>query len=509
MSDTTLVPTKVLKPGEEPPSEEEAAAIAIAEKTTLAQDEEVIGRGLGTFLEVGTALNNIRIAKKYKASYPTFEEYLRFRWDISSEYAYQTIDASKDIPALPPATPKPINMGQARALHKVPEVWRADVMVEAASGDHLTARVIDTAFDTIAVRAAGEITMRPVIQYLVDDLHVACGGQKYPAARQIRAMARHYKHPEAGELDRIRASEEIREDTASLRLTPEEWLMRRAILELNAEKDRPLRTDVHDSVPWMFGNDTVALKEPMKNPKGLKWNGKWIGPSAAAREKRKDDAEAKKEAASKPPADPAAVWRALPEGQQKTLCEMTYWRDLDGSGMEIFDRTLRGTMIRSGLITEDGDTFSELTPAGIAVAAQAPPEFYAGVTEELREEDEDEQPPSQDAPPPQEDEHTVTQDEQPPPPPEEQTGPPEVPQGTSADTVIAANVVSSMMDYEIYCEKLTGRWDFTDSSAEQVATSVEDLKVVLDTIKELAAKSAAENSTALSSLSVTSLSSTS
>ncbi len=57
--------------------------------------EEVIQRGLDSFLEVGNALALIRDKKLYKANYPTWGDYLRNRWGLNSaQRAQQLIDAS-------------------------------------------------------------------------------------------------------------------------------------------------------------------------------------------------------------------------------------------------------------------------------------------------------------------------------------------------------------------------------------------------------------------------------
>ena len=276
--DTILEPSAVIPPGKEPPSgepesavtEEEAKAVAIATATTLAEDEAVIAKGLDTFIEVGSALGRINVARKYQDTHSTFEAYCRERWDLSGPYAYQTIDAAKTVLALPEGTPKPVNKGQARALHDVPEVWRAATMAEAyaVTDGHLTARAITKAFDTVAVRAAGDITLKPVVQYIVDELHAA-----YPGGRQIKSMAKKYKHSEAGELERIRAAEEIREGRPDHRLTPEEWLVRRAILELDSELLERHGNSTQLNVPLFFGRDWNLAPGDKAMPAALRRNG--------------------------------------------------------------------------------------------------------------------------------------------------------------------------------------------------------------------------------------------
>ena len=115
-------------------------------------------------------------------------------------------------------------------------------------------------------------------------------------------------------------------------------------------------------------------------------------------------------------------------------------------------------------------------------------------------------PPSEQLAPSTSPEPNKSKDEEPPPPTthgdtnaeeeyeddETEGTPPAVPQSMGADTVIAADVISYLLDCEIYFEGLIGDWDFTDSSVEQVTSSVEDLRVALDTLRELATRRAKE-----------------
>ena len=61
----------------------------------LSELEQVIERGLKTFVEVGEALGRIRDERLYKAEYDTFEEYCRERWQLSKARVYQLVNASQ------------------------------------------------------------------------------------------------------------------------------------------------------------------------------------------------------------------------------------------------------------------------------------------------------------------------------------------------------------------------------------------------------------------------------
>jgi hypothetical protein len=75
--------------------------------------EQIITRGKAAYLEVGEALDEIRDNKLYKAKYPTFEAYLKGRWQMSRAQGYRLIAAVK-IAEMSPIGDKPENEHQAR-----------------------------------------------------------------------------------------------------------------------------------------------------------------------------------------------------------------------------------------------------------------------------------------------------------------------------------------------------------------------------------------------------------
>lgn len=56
--------------------------------------EEIIERGLATFVVVGNALLRIRDGRLYRQEYANFETYCQDRWNLSPSRAYQLIDAA-------------------------------------------------------------------------------------------------------------------------------------------------------------------------------------------------------------------------------------------------------------------------------------------------------------------------------------------------------------------------------------------------------------------------------
>lgn len=59
------------------------------DQNQLERCEDIIGRGLGRFFEVGSALLKIREKRLYRGTHPNFEVYCRERWGIGRSYAWR------------------------------------------------------------------------------------------------------------------------------------------------------------------------------------------------------------------------------------------------------------------------------------------------------------------------------------------------------------------------------------------------------------------------------------
>jgi hypothetical protein len=70
------------------------APMTDADLTKLAELEEVIEAGIAKFVEVGTALAEVRSERLYRAEYKTFEDYCRDRWSFGRQRAAQLIEAA-------------------------------------------------------------------------------------------------------------------------------------------------------------------------------------------------------------------------------------------------------------------------------------------------------------------------------------------------------------------------------------------------------------------------------
>lgn len=87
-----------------------------AELAALDRCETIIRRGLKTFIAVGEALLEIRDSRLYRATHPTFEDYLADRWQVSKAYGNRLIQAYEVARVLAPIGAVPATESQAREL---------------------------------------------------------------------------------------------------------------------------------------------------------------------------------------------------------------------------------------------------------------------------------------------------------------------------------------------------------------------------------------------------------
>lgn len=90
------------------------------ETVRLCELERVIQKGKDTFVEVGTALAEVRDNRMYRATFKTFEEYCQKRWEFNRDYASKMIMAAEVINNLSTIVDKPKTESQARPLTKLP-----------------------------------------------------------------------------------------------------------------------------------------------------------------------------------------------------------------------------------------------------------------------------------------------------------------------------------------------------------------------------------------------------
>lgn len=123
-----------------------SALLTGAEVTRLAERERTIERGLATFVDVGTALAEIRDDRLYRAQYDTFEDYCRRRWGLTRSRAYQMMEAASVVQNFGHGQ-APETESQARELARVPAEQRAEVWqqtIERTDGKPTAAAIRET-----------------------------------------------------------------------------------------------------------------------------------------------------------------------------------------------------------------------------------------------------------------------------------------------------------------------------------------------------------------------------
>jgi N6-adenosine-specific RNA methylase IME4 len=120
---------------------------------TLAEYEQVIQRGLATFVEVGEALMAIRDNGLYHdKGYKRFEDYCKDVWGWERAHAYRLIDSAHVAGVLSPMGDIPTSERQARELAPlarqdeaaVVEVWHE---LRETHGDKVTAKIVKEAVE--------------------------------------------------------------------------------------------------------------------------------------------------------------------------------------------------------------------------------------------------------------------------------------------------------------------------------------------------------------------------
>lgn len=124
------------------------AVMTLVEAERLDRCENIITRGLKTFIEFGNALSEIRDKQLYRASHGTFEQYCRERWGWTSSRARQLIGAAEtvtNVTAIGGNAPE--TESQARELAGLTAAQAATVMRVAheRSGGKITAATIRSA----------------------------------------------------------------------------------------------------------------------------------------------------------------------------------------------------------------------------------------------------------------------------------------------------------------------------------------------------------------------------
>ena len=115
--ETTTLPVPMLDQTETVVCIEGDSELTATEREDLGNLEAAVERGLGTFVEVGTALGLIRDRKLYRNDYSTFESYCQERWGLGRSQPYRYVDAAAVVKNLSPIGDiKPTIESQVRPL---------------------------------------------------------------------------------------------------------------------------------------------------------------------------------------------------------------------------------------------------------------------------------------------------------------------------------------------------------------------------------------------------------
>ena len=101
--------------------------LTAAERGNLQSYEAIIEDGLQSFVEVGTALMQIRDGKLYRDSHGTFEAYCKERWQLPRSHAYRFIDGAKVV--------RNVQAGEQTNGQNVPHGRQTQPSLTAASSD--------------------------------------------------------------------------------------------------------------------------------------------------------------------------------------------------------------------------------------------------------------------------------------------------------------------------------------------------------------------------------------
>jgi hypothetical protein len=136
------------------------------ERQGLEEDEKIIERGLEEFVQVGSALMDVRMRRLYRETHSTFEAYARERWNLSKPYAYQLMAASQVVDNVKALNGHvPMNEAQARPLTALSPADQLDTWMEvihSAPPEGITAKHIKGVITSLKSRLpAKPVTVKP------------------------------------------------------------------------------------------------------------------------------------------------------------------------------------------------------------------------------------------------------------------------------------------------------------------------------------------------------------
>jgi hypothetical protein len=140
------------------------AEMTAADKQQLQELEAVIKKGLNTYMEVGSALAQIRGQRLYREKHSTFEEYCREVWGFSKTHINRQISAVRVADVLAPIGVKIEHESVARPLVGLEDDQIVSTMAEAKklAGDKpVTAKIVAKAGAPYRVQISSRSSAKP------------------------------------------------------------------------------------------------------------------------------------------------------------------------------------------------------------------------------------------------------------------------------------------------------------------------------------------------------------
>jgi hypothetical protein len=142
----------ILIPEEDSSSKAKKTTLSTEEKSSLERCEQVIERGLATFIEVGAAMYEIQSQRLYRQEHGSFEAYLSSRWSFKRAHAYRLINAYRVLETIRDEDGKELTESHARQLARLPQDQRTEALrraKELAGEKSRTAKHIQQAVDAM------------------------------------------------------------------------------------------------------------------------------------------------------------------------------------------------------------------------------------------------------------------------------------------------------------------------------------------------------------------------
>ena len=156
----------------------------------LAELEAVIRAGLETFIDVGTALSEIKEQRLYRATHRSFEAYCDEKWQLGRSHAYRLVEAAQTVRVLLQDDSKDVPVPVMRR-EAVTESIRVPRYTEAHDDDRAPDADVSPIGDTV-LTPEREAQVRPLTALEPQEQRAAwrraveaAGGQ--PTARQVAA----------------------------------------------------------------------------------------------------------------------------------------------------------------------------------------------------------------------------------------------------------------------------------------------------------------------------------